>query len=39
LEGVRIARIPWTEHLYFYAQVPGVCSVRLFLDYRKGLES
>lgn len=28
--GVRIATIPWTLHLTFYAQVPGVTKIRLF---------
>ncbi|MEM1809545.1 MAG: GNAT family N-acetyltransferase [Thermofilaceae archaeon] len=29
-EGVRVATIPWTLHLTFYAQVPGVTKIRLF---------
>jgi len=38
LLGVRIARIPWTHHLWFYAQVPGVCGIRLFYMVRKVLQ-
>ena len=38
LLGVRIARIPWTHHLWFYAQVPGLCGVRLFYMVRKVLQ-
>jgi len=28
LNGVRIAIIPWTQHLYFYAQIPGLMGIR-----------
>ncbi|MBO3800744.1 MAG: GNAT family N-acetyltransferase [Thermoproteota archaeon] len=27
-EGQRIAVIPWTSHLFFYAQVPGINKIR-----------
>jgi GNAT superfamily N-acetyltransferase len=36
-EGVRVATIPWTTHLTFYAQVPGVCRVRPFAIMAKDL--
>ncbi len=36
-EGVRMATIPWTTHLTFYAQVPGVCGVRAFAVLAKEL--
>ena len=29
--GVRIVTIPWTSHLGFYAQVPGIIGIRYFL--------
>jgi len=36
-EGVRIATIPWTTHLGFYAQVPGVMGIRYFVVMGKDL--
>ncbi len=36
-EGVRVATIPWTTHLTFYAQVPGVYRVRSFAVLAKNL--
>ena len=30
IEGVRIAVIPWTSHLFFYSQLPGVTGIRHF---------
>jgi len=28
LEGLRIAIIPWTSHLFFYAQIPNIVGIR-----------
>jgi len=36
-EGVRVVTIPWTTHLTFYAQVPGICKVRPFAVLAKNL--
>jgi len=36
-EGVRVATIPWTTHLTFYAQIPGVYRVRSFAVLAKNL--
>lgn len=36
-EGVRVATIPWTTHLTFYTQVPGVYRVRTFAILAKDL--
>ncbi len=35
--GVRIAEIPWTTHLFFYASIPGITSIRSFIIYKKQL--
>ena len=37
LSGVRIAVIPWTGHLFFYAGVPGVCGIRKYFIFQKKL--
>jgi mycothiol synthase len=37
-EGQRIAVIPWTEHLFFYSQVPGVKRVRHYWIMEKQLK-
>ncbi|MET1159592.1 MAG: GNAT family N-acetyltransferase [Thermoprotei archaeon] len=36
--GHVIVEIPWTTHLYYYADVPGVFRIRYFLIYEKRLE-
>jgi len=36
-EGVRVVTIPWTTHLTFYAQIPGVYRVRSFVVLAKNL--
>ncbi|MCX8180771.1 MAG: GNAT family N-acetyltransferase [Thermofilaceae archaeon] len=36
-EGVRVATIPWTTHLTFYTQIPGLSSVRTFSVMGKNL--
>ena len=28
LNGVRYAIIPWTQHLFFYSQIPGIIGIR-----------
>jgi GNAT superfamily N-acetyltransferase len=37
-EGQRIAVIPWTEHLFFYSQVPGVKRTRHYWMMEKQLK-
>jgi len=37
-EGVRIATIPWTTHLFFYTQLPGVVGIRHFITLAKTIE-
>ena len=37
-EGQRMAVIPWTEHLFFYTQVPGVKRIRHYWIMEKQLE-
>lgn len=36
-EGQRIAVIPWTSHLYFYTQVPGIRRIRHYWIMEKKL--
>jgi GNAT superfamily N-acetyltransferase len=36
-EGQRLAVIPWTEHLFFYSQVPGVRRIRHYWIMQKSL--
>ncbi len=35
LEGVRLAVIPWTGHLFFYTQVPGIVGIRHYWTLEK----
>lgn len=35
--GVRVVVIPWTSHLFYYAQLPGVRWIRLFNIYQREL--
>ncbi len=37
LEGTRIAVIPWTSHLFFYTQVPGISAVKHYWIMEKKL--
>jgi len=37
-EGERLAVIPWTGHLFFYSQVPGVKRIRNYWIMQKELE-
>lgn len=37
VEGVRVVTVPWTTHLTFYTQIPGVCGVRTFYIMAKSL--
>lgn len=36
--GQRVVIIPWTKHLFYYAQLPGVSRIRYFNIYQKELE-
>jgi len=36
-EGQRLAVIPWTGHLFFYSQVPGIKGIRHYWTMRKDL--
>jgi len=37
-EGQRMAVIPWTEHLFFYSQVPGIRRIRHYWVMEKQLK-
>ncbi|HYA22382.1 MAG TPA: GNAT family N-acetyltransferase [Thermoproteota archaeon] len=37
-EGQRVAVIPWTEHLFFYSQVPGIRRIRNYWIMEKQLK-
>ncbi len=37
LNGIRIARIPWTNHLFFYTQLENIVNVRHFWMVRRKL--
>lgn len=38
-EGQRIAVVPWTNHLFFYAQVPGIRRIRHYWIMEKDLKA
>jgi GNAT superfamily N-acetyltransferase len=39
IRGVRIAEIPWTDHLFFYSHLPGIQRIRHFILLEKILRS
>jgi len=38
LNGIRIATIPWTQHLYFYTQIPGITGIRHYWQLKNSIK-